>query len=110
MSKPLHAMTPVDAVRCEGVTVRAHASGNGLVRVDASRQEPRDAWGWYVSPEHANGKLVVTEKLSQQELANMVGASREMVNRIRKDLTDRGCISIESKAITIINREFPPSL
>ena len=59
---------------------------------------------------HANGKLVVSEKLSQQELANMVGASREMVNRILKDLTDRGCISIESKAITIINREFPPSL
>ena len=59
---------------------------------------------------HTNGKLVVSEKLSQQELANMVGASREMVNRILKDLTDRGCISIESKSITIINREFPPSL
>src|SRR5687768_14208857 len=59
---------------------------------------------------YSNGKLVVSEKLSQQELANMVGASREMVNRILKDLTDRGCISIESKSITIINREFPPSL
>ena len=59
---------------------------------------------------HTNGKLVVGEKLSQQELANMVGASREMVNRILKDLTDRGCISIEAKSITIINREFPPSL
>ena len=47
---------------------------------------------------HSNGKLVVGEKLSQQELANMVGASREMVNRILKDLTDRGCISIESKS------------
>jgi CRP/FNR family cyclic AMP-dependent transcriptional regulator len=59
---------------------------------------------------YTNGKLVVGEKLSQQELANMVGASREMVNRILKDLTDRGFISIESKAITIINRELPPSL
>jgi CRP/FNR family transcriptional regulator, cyclic AMP receptor protein len=57
-----------------------------------------------------NGKLVVGEKLSQQDLANMVGASREMVNRILKDLSDRGFISIESKAITIINREFPLSL
>ena len=27
-----------------------------------------------------------------------------------KDLSDRGFISIESKAITIINRELPPSL
>ena len=59
---------------------------------------------------YSNGKLMVGEKLSQQDLANMVGASREMVNRILKDLSDRGFISIESKSITIINRELPPSL
>ena len=59
---------------------------------------------------YTNGKLMVAEKLSQQDLANMVGASREMVNRILKDLSDRGFISIESKTITIINRELPPSL
>src|SRR6476660_6395665 len=59
---------------------------------------------------YSDGKLMVGEKLSQQDLANMVGASREMVNRILKDLSDRGFISIESKAITIINRELPPSL
>jgi CRP/FNR family cyclic AMP-dependent transcriptional regulator len=58
----------------------------------------------------ANGKLVVGEKLSQQDLANMVGASREMVNRILKDLSERGFIAVESKSITIINRELPPSL
>ena len=59
---------------------------------------------------YSDGKLMVGEKLSQQDLANMVGASREMVNRILKDLSDRGFISIESKSITIINRELPPSL
>jgi len=59
---------------------------------------------------YSNGKLMVGERLSQQDLANMVGASREMVNRILKDLSDRGFISIESKSITIINRELPPSL
>ena len=59
---------------------------------------------------YTNGKLMVAEKLSQQDLANMVGASREMVNRILKDLSDRGFISVESKTITIINRELPPSL
>ena len=59
---------------------------------------------------YTNGKLMVAEKLSQQDLANMVGASREMVNRILKDLSERGFISIESKTITIVNREFPPSL
>ena len=59
---------------------------------------------------YTDGKLMVGEKLSQQDLANMVGASREMVNRILKDLSERGFISIESKAITIINRELPLSL
>ena len=57
-----------------------------------------------------NGKLVVGEKLSQQDIANMVGASREMVNRILKDLSDRGYISVESKSITIHNTKLPPSL
>jgi CRP/FNR family cyclic AMP-dependent transcriptional regulator len=59
---------------------------------------------------YRDGALVVGEKLSQQDLANMVGASREMVNRILKDLVERGCITIESKNITIVNRELPPSL
>ena len=57
-----------------------------------------------------NGKMIVSEKLSQQDLANMVGASREMVNRILKDLAERGFISVESKSITIINHSLPPSL
>ena len=57
-----------------------------------------------------NGKMMVSERLSQQDLANMVGASREMVNRILKDLAERGFISVESKSITIINHELPPSL
>lgn len=56
-----------------------------------------------------NGKLVVGEKLSQQDIANMVGASREMVNRILKDLSDRGYISVEAKTITIHDERLPPS-
>ena len=55
------------------------------------------------------GKLVVGEKLSQQDIANMVGASREMVNRILKDLSERGYITIESKTITIHDEKLPPS-
>jgi CRP/FNR family cyclic AMP-dependent transcriptional regulator len=58
---------------------------------------------------HTNGKLVVGEKLSQQDIANMVGASREMVNRILKDLSERGYIAIESKTITILDEKLPPS-
>ena len=58
----------------------------------------------------SNGKLIVGEKLSQQDIANMVGASREMVNRILKDLSERGYITVESKSITIHNSKLPLTL
>jgi len=47
-----------------------------------------------------NGVLM-TDKLTQQEIADMVGASRAMVSRILKDLKAGGYISIEKKRITI---------
>jgi CRP/FNR family cyclic AMP-dependent transcriptional regulator len=47
------------------------------------------------------GDALVTEKLTQQEIADMVGASRAMVSRILKDLKEGGYISIEKKRITI---------
>jgi CRP/FNR family cyclic AMP-dependent transcriptional regulator len=47
-----------------------------------------------------------TDKLTQQELADMVGASRAMVSRIMKDLKTGGYISIDKKRI-IINQELP---
>ena len=58
----------------------------------------------------SDGKLQVGQKLSQQDIANMVGASREMVNRILKDLSERGYITVESKSITIHNERLPVSL
>ena len=47
------------------------------------------------------GDVMITEKLTQQEIADMVGASRAMVSRILKDLKVGGYISIENKRITI---------
>jgi CRP/FNR family cyclic AMP-dependent transcriptional regulator len=44
---------------------------------------------------------MVTDKLTQQEIADMVGASRAMVSRILKDLKIGGYISIDKKRITI---------
>ncbi len=54
--------------------------------------------------EERDGKLVVNRRLTHQELASMVGASREMVSRILKDLTRGGYISIENRIITINER------
>jgi CRP/FNR family cyclic AMP-dependent transcriptional regulator len=49
----------------------------------------------------AGDKLVVEQKLTHQEIANMVGASREMVSRILKELANKGYIKVERKRITI---------
>ena len=53
-----------------------------------------------------DGRLVINEKLTQQEIASRVGASREMISRIFKDLAVGGYISIEKKRITI--HKSPP--
>jgi len=47
---------------------------------------------------------VITQKLTQRDIASMVGASREMVSRILRDLSLGGYITIENKIITIKER------
>ncbi len=53
-----------------------------------------------MAEEQPDGEMV-TGKVTQQELADMVGASRAMVSRILKDLKIGGYISIDNKRITI---------
>lgn len=48
-----------------------------------------------------SGKLVVTEKMSQQEIAQRIGSSREMVSRILSDLKEGGYLSIDGGRIVI---------
>ena len=55
----------------------------------------------------AIGEKLVTEKLTQQDIASRVGATREMVHRILKELKTGGYISIEGKHITI-EKKLPP--
>jgi len=45
--------------------------------------------------------MVIEHKVTHQDLAKMVGASREMVSRIMKDLTTGGYIKCEGNNITI---------
>lgn len=52
--------------------------------------------------EESGGERVIKEKITQQELANRVGASREMVSKILKELTIGGYIQIDKKIITIL--------
>jgi CRP/FNR family cyclic AMP-dependent transcriptional regulator len=53
-----------------------------------------------------DGVLITEIRLTQQEIANRVGASREMVARIMKDLEVGGYISKKGKHI-IINETLP---
>ena len=52
----------------------------------------------------ANGGARVIERLTQQEIANRVGASREMISRVLRDLSAGGYIAIDKKHITILKR------
>jgi CRP/FNR family cyclic AMP-dependent transcriptional regulator len=54
--------------------------------------------------EDKGGKQVISQKLTQREIASMVGASREMVSRILRDLSVGGYITIENRIITINER------
>lgn len=53
-------------------------------------------------------KLIIQEKLTHQEIANMIGSSREMVSIILKELANGGYISVSGKQITI-NKKLPYS-
>jgi CRP/FNR family cyclic AMP-dependent transcriptional regulator len=53
-----------------------------------------------------NGGFVIEEKLTQQDIASRVGASREMISRILKDLSVGGYITVERRRITI--NKTPP--
>ncbi|MCF6257346.1 MAG: Crp/Fnr family transcriptional regulator [Gammaproteobacteria bacterium] len=58
--------------------------------------------------EEENGKNVIRQRLTQRDIASMVGASREMVSRILRDLSIGGYITIENKIITL-NERLPPA-
>jgi CRP/FNR family cyclic AMP-dependent transcriptional regulator len=51
-----------------------------------------------------DGKLIITEKLSKRDIANRVGATREMASRVFKDLVSSGYIRLEPQKITISRR------
>jgi CRP/FNR family cyclic AMP-dependent transcriptional regulator len=59
--------------------------------------------------EQPNGILLVPERLSQAEIAKRVGASRDMVNRIFKELLAGGYIKLDEGRITLLHTSLPAS-
>jgi len=54
----------------------------------------------------SGSERVVREKLTQQDIAERVGSSREMVNRVMKDLSSGGYVSVRDGRY-VIHRKLP---
>lgn len=67
-----------------------------VVRVLADLSDPAE-----------DGRRRVRERLTQQDIADRVGASREMVSRIFKDLSVGGYVAIEAGRIVVLKK--PPA-
>ncbi len=55
-----------------------------------------------------DGRQVVPEKLTQQDIAERVGSSRDMISRLMKDLVAGGYVTVDDRIITLL-RKLPPA-
>ena len=53
-----------------------------------------------------NGSLVIQDKISRLDLSKMVGASREMVTRVMKDLEQRGFVTVQLDGSMVIKEHL----
>ena len=49
-------------------------------------------------------RVLVPERLTQQEIADRVGASRDMIGKLMKDLVAGGYLAVEERTITILRK------
>lgn len=70
-------------------------------RVARSLLEAAEAGG-----DETDGVLLIRDKISRQDIAKMVGASREMVSRVMKDLEERGFIKTQDNGLILIKERL----
>ena len=58
--------------------------------------------------ESVNGQRVVTKRISKQDIAKMIGASREMVHKVMKDLQVSGYIEVQGSTIVLRDKSARP--
>jgi CRP-like cAMP-binding protein len=56
--------------------------------------------------EDENGVKLIRNKVSRQDMAKIVGASREMVSRVMKDLEERGVIETQENGSVILKEHL----
>ena len=52
------------------------------------------------------GLMTIRERISRQDIAKMVGASREMVSRVMKDLEERGIVETQENGSVVIKERL----
>jgi len=57
--------------------------------------------------EEEKGIRIIRGKVSRQDMAKVVGASREMVSRVMKDLEDRGVIETLENGSVVLKQRLP---
>ena len=57
-------------------------------------------------PRTIDGVKIIRNKVSRQDMAKVVGASREMVSRVMKDLEERGVIETQDNGSVIIKERL----
>jgi CRP/FNR family cyclic AMP-dependent transcriptional regulator len=53
-----------------------------------------------------DGLMTIRDRVSRQDVAKMIGASREMVSRVMKDLEERGFIEVREDGTTVIKERL----
>ena len=59
-----------------------------------------------MAEETPEGVKIIRHKVSRQDMAKVVGASREMVSRVMKDLEERGVIETQENGSVIIKERL----
>ena len=54
----------------------------------------------------SDGNVIIRDKVSRQDLAKIVGASREMVSRVMKDIEERGFIETRSDGSILVRERL----
>ncbi len=57
-----------------------------------------------LATDQADGRRMIAERITHQEIASRVGCSREMVSRILKDLASGGYLALQDRRIVLLSR------
>ncbi|MDE1948959.1 MAG: Crp/Fnr family transcriptional regulator [Burkholderiales bacterium] len=96
-----------DFARClpENSTL-SYAILRGLVRRLRNADRQIESLALLDMAEEVDGQKIIRHKVSRQDMAKVVGASREMVSRVMKDLEERGVIETQENGSVVINERL----